>query len=318
MQEEDRQGRSRRTRGAAARRPRRRVPLLEQPARQAPTASIYDIPDNIGTAVNVQTDGVRQHGRHARPRASASPATRRPARRSSTASSCINAQGEDVVAGVRTPTPIAELEKVMPAAYKQLRDITTRLERHYKDVQDFEFTIENETALHAPDPQRQADGLRRRRRSRSTWCDEELLTQKEALLLVEPQSLDQLLHPIFDPKEWKAIPVATKGLPASPGAAIGPGRLHRRRRGGVGRSRARRSSSSARRRCRTTSTACSCRQGILTATGGMTSHAAVVGRQMGKPSVVGASALDVERGGQDDHGRRQGAAARATTSRSTA
>src|SRR5262249_22971306 len=132
----------------------------------------------------------------------------------------INAQGEDVVAGIRTPQPIRELEGVMPKAYKQLREITTRLERHYKDVQDFEFTIQDERLFM----------LQTRSGKRTGYAavviatdlvDEKLVTPKEALLLVDPDALDQLLAPGFDPDEWKKIPVATKGLPASPGAASG-------------------------------------------------------------------------------------------------
>jgi pyruvate,orthophosphate dikinase len=204
----------------------------------------------------------------------------------------INAQGEDVVAGIRTPQPIRELEQVMPKAYKQLREITTRLERHYKDVQDFEFTIQDERLFM----------LQTRSGKRTGYAAvciatdlvaEKLVTPKEAILLVDPESLNQLLAPGFDPAEWKKIPTATTGLPASPGAASGqvvftadhavewtqqgkqvilvrretvPDDIH----------------------------GMFVAQGILTATGGMTSHAAVVGRQMGKPSVVGAGALEID------------------------
>src|SRR5688500_4413369 len=208
----------------------------------------------------------------------------------------INAQGEDVVSGVRTPQPIKELEKVLPKAYKQLREITTRLEKHYKDVQDFEFTIQDERLFM----------LQTRSGKRTGFAavviatdlvSEKLITPKEAVLLVDPESLSQLLAPGFDPGEWKRIPTATRGLPASPGAACGqvvfsadhavewteqgkpvilvrretvPDDIH-----GMFVS-----------------------QGILTATGGMTSHAAVVGRQMGKPSIVGAGALEIDEKGR--------------------
>ena len=132
----------------------------------------------------------------------------------------INAQGEDVVAGIRTPQPIRELERVMPKAYKQLRDITTRLERHYKDIQDFEFTIQDEKLYM----------LQTRSGKRTGYAavviatdlvKEKLVTPKEAVLLVDPEALSQLLAPGFDAKEWKGIPVVTRGLPASPGAACG-------------------------------------------------------------------------------------------------
>ena len=122
----------------------------------------------------------------------------------------INAQGEDVVAGIRTPQPIRELEKVMPKAYKQLRDITTRLEKHYKDVQDFEFTIQDERLFM----------LQTRNGKRTGYAAvviatdlvaEKLITPKEAVLLVDPESLSQLLAPGFDPKEWKRFPVGDQG-----------------------------------------------------------------------------------------------------------
>ena len=252
--------------------------------------AIYEIPDHIGTAVNVQLMVFGNSGDRS---ATGVGFTRNPANGAKEfyGEFLINAQGEDVVAGIRTPMPITELEKVMPAAYRELRAHTTKLERHYKDVQDFEFTIENEKLFM----------LQTRNGKRTGYAAvviatdlvaERLLKPAEALLLVEPSSLSQLLSPVFDPKEWKGIPVATKGLPASPGAASGqivftaddavawtdqgkkvvlvrketvPDDIH-----GMFVS-----------------------QGVLTATGGMTSHAAVVGRQMGKPAVVGASELRV-------------------------
>ncbi len=252
--------------------------------------AIYEIPDHIGTAVNVQLMVFGNSGDRS---ATGVGFTRNPATgaREFYGEFLINAQGEDVVAGIRTPMPITELEKVMPQAYKELRAHTTKLERHYKDVQDFEFTIENEKLYM----------LQTRNGKRTGYAAvviatdmvaEKLLKPREGVLLVEPSSLSQLLAPVFDPKEWKGIAVATKGLPASPGAASGqvvftadeavqwteqgkkvvlvrketvPDDIH-----GMYVS-----------------------QGVLTATGGMTSHAAVVGRQMGKPAVVGASAIRV-------------------------
>jgi len=251
---------------------------------------IYDIPDHIGTAVNVQMMVFGNTGDRS---ATGVGFTRNPAtgKKEFYGEFLINAQGEDVVAGIRTPQPIRELEQVMPKAYRQLRDITTRLEKHYKDVQDFEFTIQDERLFM----------LQTRSGKRTGYAavviatdlvDEKLVTLKEALLLVDPESLNQLLAPGFDQDEWKKIPTATKGLPASPGAASGqvvftadqavewtrqgkqvilvrretvPDDIH----------------------------GMFVAQGILTATGGMTSHAAVVGRQMGKPSVVGAGALEI-------------------------
>src|SRR5204863_9167168 len=130
------------------------------------------------------------------------------------------AQGEDVVSGVRTPQPIRELEQLLPKAYKQLREITTRLEKHYKDVQDFEFTIQDERLFM----------LQTRSGKRTGYAAvviatdlvaEKLVSEKEAVLLVDPESLSQLLSPGFDPVEWKKLPTVTRGLPASPGAASG-------------------------------------------------------------------------------------------------
>jgi pyruvate,orthophosphate dikinase len=252
---------------------------------------IYDIPDHIGTAVNVQMMVFGNTGDRS---GTGVGFTRNPAtgKKEFYGEFLINAQGEDVVAGIRTPQPIRELEQVMPKAYKQLREITTRLEKHYKDVQDFEFTIQDERLFM----------LQTRSGKRTGYAavfiatdlaSEKLVSEKEAVLLVDPESLSQLLAPGFDPGEWKKIPAATRGLPASPGAACGqvvfsadsavqwseqgkpvilvrretvPDDIH-----GMFVS-----------------------QGILTATGGMTSHAAVVGRQMGKPSIVGAGALEID------------------------
>jgi pyruvate,orthophosphate dikinase len=252
---------------------------------------IYEIPDSIGTAVNVQMMVFGNTGDRS---ATGVGFTRSPATGAKEfyGEFLINAQGEDVVAGIRTPQPISELEKVMPAAYAQLRQITTRLEKHYRDVQDFEFTIQDERLFM----------LQTRNGKRTGYAavviatdlvDEKLITPKEAVLQVDPESVSQLLAPVFDPTAWKALPLATRGLPASPGAASGqavftaddavewtrqgkqvilvrketvPDDIH----------------------------GMFVAQGILTATGGMTSHAAVVGRQMGKPSVVGAGALEIQ------------------------
>ena len=256
---------------------------------------IYDIPDNIGTAVNVQMMVFGNTGDRS---GTGVGFTRNPATGTKEffGEFLINAQGEDVVAGIRTPQPIAELERVMPRAYKQLRDITSRLERNYKDIQDFEFTIQDETLYM----------LQTRSGKRTGYAavviatdlvKEKLITPKEAILLVDPEALSQLLAPGFDTKEWQSHDVITRGLPASPGAACGkavfssetavewsnrgePVILVRRETApddihGMWVS-----------------------QGILTATGGMTSHAAVVGRQMGKPSIVGAGELNINESGK--------------------
>src|SRR5262245_16893401 len=130
----------------------------------------------------------------------------------------LNAQGEDVVAGIRTPKKIAELERVMPECYKQLREITDRLERHYRDMQDFEFTIQ-EGRLYMLQTR---NGKRTGKAAVKVAVDmvhEDLITSEEAIMRVEPNQLDQLLHPILDPKA-KPKELA-QGLPASPGAVSG-------------------------------------------------------------------------------------------------
>jgi pyruvate, orthophosphate dikinase len=256
---------------------------------------IYDIPDHIGTAVNVQMMVFGNTGNRS---GTGVGFTRNPAtgKKEFFGEFLINAQGEDVVAGIRTPQPITELEDVMPKAYKQLRDITTRLEKNYKDVQDFEFTIQDERLFM----------LQTRSGKRTGYAAvviatdlvaEKLITPKEAVLLVDPGSLGQLLTPGFDPAEWKKIPVATKGLPASPGAASGQAVFTAD--AAVEWSQKGRQVVLVRRETVPDDIhGMFVAQGILTATGGMTSHAAVVGRQMGKPSIVGAGALEI-----DEHGK---------------
>jgi pyruvate,orthophosphate dikinase len=251
---------------------------------------IYEIPDNIGTAVNVQQMVFGNTGERS---ATGVGFTRNPATGANEffGEFLVNAQGEDVVAGIRTPQPIAELEKVMPKAYKELRQITSRLEKTYRDIQDFEFTIQEEKLYMLQTRSGKRTGYAAVVIA-TDFVKEKLRTPKDALLLVEPASLSQLLAPVFDPAEWKKLPTATKGLPASPGAASGqvvftadhavewaqqgkkvllvrketvPDDIH----------------------------GMEVAEGVLTATGGMTSHAAVVGRQMGKPSVVGAGEIVV-------------------------
>jgi pyruvate,orthophosphate dikinase len=252
---------------------------------------IYDIPDHIGTAVNVQMMVFGNTGDRS---ATGVGFTRNPATgaREFYGEFLINAQGEDVVAGIRTPRPIVDLERVMPKAYKQLRDITTRLEKHYKDVQDFEFTIQDERLFML----QTRSGKRTGRAAVVIATDmvaERLITPKEAVLLVDPESLTQLLAPGFDPEEWRRIPEATKGLPASPGAASGQVVFTADQ--AVEWSQQGRAVVLVRRETIPDDIhGMFVSQGILTATGGMTSHAAVVGRQMGKPSVVGAGALDID------------------------
>ena len=247
---------------------------------------IYDIPDEIGTAVSVQLMVFGNTGERS---ATGVGFTRNPATgvKEFYGEFLVNAQGEDVVAGVRTPQPIAELERIMPAAYKQLRKITSRLERHYKDIQDFEFTIQDHQLFMLQTRSGKRTGHAAIRIA-TDLVDERLVSAKRALLLIDPGALVQLLAPVFDPAAWAGIPVATSGLPASPGAASGQLVF---------------TADDAQRWTATGKRVVLVRketvpddihgmyvaEGVLTATGGMTSHAAVVGRQMGKPSVVGAA-----------------------------
>jgi pyruvate,orthophosphate dikinase len=252
---------------------------------------IYDIPDHIGTAVNVQMMVFGNTGERS---ATGVGFTRNPATGANEfyGEFLINAQGEDVVAGIRTPQPIAELEKVMPKAFRELRQITTRLEKHYRDIQDFEFTVQDEKLYM----------LQTRNGKRTGYAAVVIATD----LVAEKADLAQRRHPPGRSRVAVAVALAgvrsegvevdsgrDQGTAASPGAASGhvvfnaddavkwadqgkpvilvrretvPDDIH-----GMYVS-----------------------QGIVTATGGMTSHAAVVGRQMGKPSIVGAGELTID------------------------
>jgi pyruvate,orthophosphate dikinase len=243
---------------------------------------LNELPGDLGTAVNIQT---MVYGNMGDTSATGVGFTRNPASgdKEFYGEYLTNAQGEDVVAGIRTPKPIVELKKEMPSVYKQLVDITGKLEKFYKDVQDFEFTIQ-EGKLYM---------LQTRAGKRTTpaavkiavdMVREKLIKKEEALMRIMPKDLDQLLHPRIDPKAKYDV-VAT-GLTASPGAACGkviftadqaveanengekvilvrtetnPDDIH----------------------------GMFAAEGILTSRGGMTSHAAVVARGMGKPCVAG-------------------------------
>ncbi len=256
---------------------------------------IYEIPDHIGTAVNVQKMVFGNTGDKS---ATGVGFTRNPATGAKEffGEFLVNAQGEDVVAGIRTPRPIEELSEVLPKAYKELRQFTTRLEKHYKDVQDFEFTIEDEKLYM----------LQTRNGKRTGYAAvviatdfvaEKLLKPAEAILLVEPSSLSQLLSPVFDPAEWKKLPVATKGLPASPGAASGQV-VFSADQAVIWAEQGKKAVLVRKETVPDDIHGMEVAQGVLTATGGMTSHAAVVGRQMGKPSVVGAGGLNIDEKGK--------------------
>ncbi|AEH51971.1 pyruvate, phosphate dikinase [Pseudothermotoga thermarum] len=203
-----------------------------------------------------------------------------------------NAQGEDVVAGIRTPLPISELERLMPQTYKELVEIMDKLERHYKDMQDIEFTIE-EGKLYLLQTR---SGKRTSRAAIKIAVDmvhEGLITKEEAVLRVKPEDVERVLHPRFDEKERAKATVIAKGLPASPGAATGKVIFDSHKAEELGRNgemvilvRPETSPEDV--------GGMAFAQGILTSRGGMTSHAAVVARGMGKPAVVGAEMIEVK------------------------
>jgi len=257
-----------------------------------PRAATYrrmnKISDDLGTAVNVQA---MVFGNMGETSGTGVGFTRDPATGAKEfyGEFLMNAQGEDVVAGVRTPMPIKELESYNPEAYNQLREITSRLEHHYKDVQDFEFTIQ-EGKLYMLQTR---NGKRTGTAAVKIAVDmvhEGLLTPQDALLRVEPEQLDQLLHPILD--ESKPLKVLTTGLPASPGAAVGrvvftaDDAVAKGKSGPVILVRGETVPDDIH--------GMEVAVGILTSRGGMTSHAAVVTRGMGKSCVAGAGEVEVD------------------------
>jgi len=262
---------------------------------------IYDIPHTWGTAVNVQSMVFGNMGDDC---ATGVCFTRDPStgERKFFGEYLINAQGEDVVAGIRTPQPINDfskndsnknfktLEEAMPEAFKELTEVYKKLEAHYKDMQDIEFTIENKKLyiLQTRNGKRTAAaGIK----IAVDLVSEGILSKAEALLRVNPEDLNQLLHPRLDPKANKKI--IAKGLPASPGAGAGiiaftSERAHSLAEEGRKVILVRQETSPEDIAGMVAS------QGILTARGGMTSHAAVVARGMGKPCVAGCSSLMID------------------------
>lgn len=250
-----------------------------------------DIPHNLGTAVNVQS---MVFGNMGETSGTGVAFSRNPATGENVlfGEYLMNAQGEDVVAGIRTPQKIAQLEEIMPEVYKEFAETAKKLENHYRDMQDLEFTIENGKLFLL----QTRNGKRTAEAAVNVAVDlvkEGLRTKEEALLMIEPNSLDQLLHPTFDAKALKEAVVLTKGLNASPGAAVGyisfnAKEATERTANGEKVILVRNETSpedlegmvSAR--------------GILTARGGMTSHAAVVARGMGKCCVAGAHDITVD------------------------
>jgi len=202
----------------------------------------------------------------------------------------VNAQGEDVVAGIRTPEPVALMEKKFPPAYKQLVETYQRLEQHYKDMQDLEFTVERGKLFLLQTRNGKRTGAAAVRVA-VEMAEEGMITEQEALLRVSPDALDQLLHPMVDPAA--KVTVLATGLPASPGAAAGQVVFEAHEAfewakdgKAVVLVRAETSPEDIK--------GMAAAKGILTARGGMTSHAAVVARGMGKCCVVGAKGVEVD------------------------
>src|SRR5437868_6610349 len=252
---------------------------------------INNISDDLGTAVNVQA---MVFGNLGQTSGTGVGFTRNPAIGSKEfyGEFLMNAQGEDVVAGIRTPVPILELQKVMPEVYKQLREITTRLEKHYRDVQDFEFTIQDGKLYMLQTRNGKRTGIAAVRIA-IQMVNEGLITKEEAIFRVEPNQLYDFLVPRLDEKSGKVEVLAT-GLPASPGAAVG--QIVFTADEAVKKAGHDRKNPVILVRAETTPEDIHGMEvaiGILTSRGGMTSHAAVVTRGMGKCCVAGAGDIEV-------------------------
>src|SRR5246500_1333860 len=252
---------------------------------------INNIDDMLGTAVNVQA---MVYGNLGDTSGTGVVFTRNPATGTKEfyGEFLMNAQGEDVVSGVRTPVPILELKKIMPNVYDQLREITTRLEKHYKDMQDFEFTIQDGKLYMLQTRNGKRTGLAAVRVA-IQMVDEGLITKEEAIFRVEPNQLYDFLVPRLDEKSTKVEVLAT-GLPASPGAAVG--RIVFTADEAVEKTNRDKKTRVILVRAETTPEdihGMEVAAGILTSRGGMTSHAAVVTRGMGKCCVAGAGAVEI-------------------------
>jgi pyruvate,orthophosphate dikinase len=250
-----------------------------------------NIDDMLGTAVNVQA---MVFGNLGETSGTGVGFTRNPATgvKEFYGEFLMNAQGEDVVAGIRTPVPISELEKVMPDVYNQLREITTRLEKHYRDMQDFEFTIQDGRLYMLQTRNGKRTG-RAAVRVAIQMVDEGLITKEEAIFRVEPNQLYDFLVPRLDEKNAKVEVLAT-GLPASPGAAVG--QIVFTADEAVEKFQKDPKAKLILVRGETTPEdihGMEVAAGILTSRGGMTSHAAVVTRGMGKCCVAGAGEVEV-------------------------
>ncbi len=260
-----------------------------------PRANVYrrdnDIPYSWGTAVNVQAMAFGNMGDDC---GTGVAFTRDPAtgEKKLMGEFLVNAQGEDVVAGVRTPMPIAEMEAKFPEAFKQFVEVCSILENHYHDMQDMEFTVENRKLYML----QTRNGKRTAQAALKIACDlvdEGMKTEAEAVAMIDPRNLDTLLHPQFDAKALKAAEPIGKALPASPGAACGKIVFTAE----DAKEWAARGEKVVLVRLETSPEdieGMKAAQGILTVRGGMTSHAAVVARGMGTCCVSGCSEINMD------------------------
>src|SRR5579875_3072437 len=253
---------------------------------------INNIDDMLGTAVNVQA---MVFGNLGDTSGTGVGFTRNPAtgNKEFYGEFLMNAQGEDVVSGVRTPVPISELQKIMPEVYNQLHEITSRLEKHYRDMQDFEFTIQDGRLYMLQTRNGKRTG-RAAVRIAIQMVEEGLITKEEAIFRVEPNQLYDFLVPSLDEK-GKSVEVLATGLPASPGAAVG--QIVFTAEDAVEKFNKDKTAKLILVRGETTPediAGMEVAAGILTSRGGMTSHAAVVTRGMGKCCVAGAGDIEVD------------------------
>ena len=260
-----------------------------------PRANVYrrdnDIPYSWGTAVNVQMMAFGNMGDDC---GTGVAFTRDPATgaKGLFGEFLTNAQGEDVVAGVRTPMHISEMEEKFPEAFKQFKDVCQRLENHYRDMQDMEFTVEHGKLFML----QTRNGKRTAQAALKIACDlvdEGMISDEEAVLMIDPRNLDTLLHPQFDAKALKAATPVGKALPASPGAACGKIVFTAEDAKAWGA----RGEKVVLVRLETSPEdieGMKAAQGILTVRGGMTSHAAVVARGMGTCCVSGCNAINMD------------------------
>ncbi len=250
---------------------------------------LYNITGLLGTAVNIQSMVFGNMGNHS---ATGVCFTRNPSNGENTlyGEFLLNAQGEDVVAGIRTPEPIADLKELMPHLYDELIRYKDILEKRYRDMQDIEFTIQEDKLymLQCRNGKRTAQAALK---VAVDMVKEGLIEKQTALLRIDPQQLDQLMHPVFDPKAQKEV-IAT-GLPASPGAVTGKVVFNAEDAEHMAAKKEKvilvRKETSPE-----DIAGMYAAQGILTSRGGMTSHAAVVARGMGKTCIVGAGAIDID------------------------